>query len=620
MSPDRGDEGKFFGLSNNITPRSGARVSRLDSESPNTPDVSAKTRSKSRIGAGALRDTERRGLGVQSPTPPPIVAIETRTNVSTLVTSARRTSGGSHVSQAQDEAKFFRADDVRSVLSTTKPQSNKSRPGLTTQLTSPHFPPRNVADKGNVDQDKFFRADDLKNQSTPRPKLLLKALTFSTASASPSATAHTPSDLIWTSSQVIPPYDDKRVAAPATLPSLRSESSLVSDTQSNSIDRRRSSSLNVNRLDSEYWTKHRKSSSASSITVGSELNKLQDGDKEEQQKHSASPGQLSQRPIMTVDRRNSIIDAQSSRSSDFTAAPAVVNEAQTESVTRPVFHRVHTRGLSEMGNIRPLTQEELDAAASARRERKVLDLEISNSSLLAINRTLEKELRKQNSELRRFRRLSQSGRLSLIPSNRIISSHSISTLETLDEHEVDHDDSNHDDSSASTDEEDEDEDEAVSESNSSTMNSLDLARRRARDEKKLLNDLARHRQLLVDSQKLTQSIQRCVNSTEEMIKEGQGALAYRVGIGELGLGGRVLRHDDNDDNDDNGDNDEEGEDEEENDESMSEVDTSDLTDSFQQFHKPPDSQRTQTQRQDFPWSHRLQPIPSKPNTAVSTVT
>lgn len=617
MSPDRGDEGKFFGLSNNITPRSGARVSRLDSESPNTPDVIAKTRSKSRIGAGALRDTERRGLGVQSPTPPSIVAIETRTNVSTLVTSARRTSGGSHVSQAQDEAKFFRADDVRSVLSTTNPQSNKSRPGLTTQLTSPHFPLRNVADKGNVDQDKFFRADDLKNQSTPRPKLLLKALTFSTASAPPSARAHTPSDLIWTSSQVIPPYDDKRVAAPATLPSLRSESSLVSDTQSNSIDRRRSSSLNVNRLDSEYWTKHRKSSSASPITVGSELNKLQDGGKEERQKQSASPGQLPQRPIMTVDRRNSIIDAQSSRLSDFTAAPAVVSEAQTEPVTRPVFHRVHTRGLSETGNIRPLTQEQLDAAASARRERKVLDLEISNSSLLAINRTLEKELRKQNSELRRFRRLSQSGRLSLIPSNRIISSHSISTLETLDEHEADHDDSNHDDSSASTDEEDEDEDEAVSESNSSTMNSLDLARRRARDEKKLLNDLARHRQLLVDSQKLTQSIQRCVNSTEEMITEGQGALAYRVGIGELGLGGRVLRHDDNDDN---GDNDEEGEDEEENDESMSEVDTSDLADSFQQLHKPPDSKRNQTQRQDFPWSHRLEPTPSKPNTAVPTVT
>lgn len=57
-----------------------------------------------------------------------------------------------------------------------------------------------------------------------------------------------------------------------------------------------------------------------------------------------------------------------------------------------------------------------ELAANARRERKVLDLEISNSSLLAINRTLEREMRKQTAELRRFRRLSCSGRLSVAPS------------------------------------------------------------------------------------------------------------------------------------------------------------------------------------------------------------
>jgi len=39
----------------------------------------------------------------------------------------------------------------------------------------------------------------------------------------------------------------------------------------------------------------------------------------------------------------------------------------------------------------------------------VLDLEISNSSLLAINRSLEKEIRKQKAELRRFRRMSRAG-------------------------------------------------------------------------------------------------------------------------------------------------------------------------------------------------------------------
>ena len=53
-----------------------------------------------------------------------------------------------------------------------------------------------------------------------------------------------------------------------------------------------------------------------------------------------------------------------------------------------------------------------EAAAHARRERKIMDLEISNSSLMAINKSLEKEVRRQNRELRRFRRLSRAGRLS----------------------------------------------------------------------------------------------------------------------------------------------------------------------------------------------------------------
>lgn len=60
------------------------------------------------------------------------------------------------------------------------------------------------------------------------------------------------------------------------------------------------------------------------------------------------------------------------------------------------------------------TLDELnELAANARRERKVLDLEITNSSLEAINRTLEREMRKQTAELRRYRRLSRSGRLSI---------------------------------------------------------------------------------------------------------------------------------------------------------------------------------------------------------------
>ena len=69
------------------------------------------------------------------------------------------------------------------------------------------------------------------------------------------------------------------------------------------------------------------------------------------------------------------------------------------------------------------------------------------------------------------------------------------------------------------------------------------SRQRARDEKRLMHDLSRHHQLLLDSQKLNQSIKRCLTCTEDMIKEGNKALEYRVGIGDVKIGGRVLNDD-----------------------------------------------------------------------------
>ena len=53
-------------------------------------------------------------------------------------------------------------------------------------------------------------------------------------------------------------------------------------------------------------------------------------------------------------------------------------------------------------------------------------------------------------------------------------------------------------------------------------------------------DLSKHQELLLDSQKLTQSIRRCLTCTEELIREGSKALEYRVGIGDIRLGGKVL--------------------------------------------------------------------------------
>ncbi|KAL3469421.1 hypothetical protein BJX99DRAFT_241327 [Aspergillus californicus] len=175
---------------------------------------------------------------------------------------------------------------------------------------------------------------------------------------------------------------------------------------------------------------------------------------------------------------------------------------------------------------------------SARVERKILDLEISNSSLLAINKTLEREMRKQNAELRRFRRLSRSGRLSVAPSRSATGNLSITS-------EIDEGTSelssnlSHDEMSDQSDEE------SLPDESSLGTESIvdDDGQQTARDEKRFFTDLAKHQDLLADSQKMNQSLKRCLGWTEELIKEAKKALEYNVQVSDIQLGGRVLSPD-----------------------------------------------------------------------------
>lgn len=172
-------------------------------------------------------------------------------------------------------------------------------------------------------------------------------------------------------------------------------------------------------------------------------------------------------------------------------------------------------------------QEITDAAINARTERKVLDLEISNSSLLAINRTLERELRKQQAELRRYRRLSRTGRLSISTSIRSTSGAGLSIVSETD-------DGISEQASIHTPEElsdSGDDDSSITEEST------------APDEKRFSLDLSKHQELLVDSQKMNQSLKRCLGWTEELIKEGKKALEYNVQVSDIELGGRVLAPD-----------------------------------------------------------------------------
>ncbi|ODH45865.1 hypothetical protein GX48_08052 [Paracoccidioides brasiliensis] len=180
-----------------------------------------------------------------------------------------------------------------------------------------------------------------------------------------------------------------------------------------------------------------------------------------------------------------------------------------------------------------------ELALNARRERKVLDLEISNSSLLAINRALEREMRKQNSELRRYRRLTRSGRL-LIPESisTLTESNMSAVSETLDEPNAIYlTNSLNDDLSEPSDNES-----SLSDDGTPSLNGIvDRDEKHlTRDEKRFIIDLTKHKQVLIDSQMMNQSIKRCLGWTESLILEAKRALDYHVHLTDIDIGGRVL--------------------------------------------------------------------------------
>ncbi|KAK5634850.1 hypothetical protein RRF57_010563 [Xylaria bambusicola] len=184
----------------------------------------------------------------------------------------------------------------------------------------------------------------------------------------------------------------------------------------------------------------------------------------------------------------------------------------------------------------PLTE----LIANARRERKVQDLQIRNASLEAINRTLERQMRKQTAELRRFRRLSRAGHLSLA-STTLSSRAPSGAVSELELESIGLSDLSEEDLSMR---ELEDESLSDTESISSDLSASVLEARdekhRERDEERLKLDLSKHQQILIDSQKINQSIKRCLNWTEELINEGKKALEYQVRVSDIRLGGRVL--------------------------------------------------------------------------------
>lgn len=148
---------------------------------------------------------------------------------------------------------------------------------------------------------------------------------------------------------------------------------------------------------------------------------------------------------------------------------------------------------------------------AARHERKLLDLEISNSSLLAINRSLEREVLKQKSELRRLRRATRGGMTN-------------SRTSWLSEVSMGEDGSSDMGMSSPADSETMEQ---------SRLDDIDtptkfygLATQSSNDKRTNL-DLSKHKDLLIDSQKMNLSLQRCLGMTEQLLKDASKALEYQ---------------------------------------------------------------------------------------------
>lgn len=189
--------------------------------------------------------------------------------------------------------------------------------------------------------------------------------------------------------------------------------------------------------------------------------------------------------------------------------------------------------------------------AGARRERKVQDLQITNASLEAINRTLERQMRKQSAELRRYKRLSRAGTLSAMTSNMRAADTAVAVASNVEGEDPDLSDVDEAGSGSELDdfdEEDEEEDsfsetDSTTESLSPSVVAERDAKHRKRDEKRLQLDLTKHQQLLVDSQRLNQSIKRCLDWTELLISDAKKALDYKVRVSDIEIQPRprVLR-------------------------------------------------------------------------------
>ncbi|KAF6234791.1 hypothetical protein HO173_007011 [Letharia columbiana] len=542
-------------LSSNITPRSGSRKARVESASSTPNRTSSGTPSTTR----PVSSIERRektpegsratsGLGLRISTSgrrsraSSVISDGLGSSISPRPPLLERKGSATRTTSPESSPMFVYANDVKASMP-SKPTAGRS-------LSKGPLPGYGQSKDGNISngrdssmsnsptldeqKPKFFYANDPSNDSKPPPRLsngvsshrppLQTIYSAHTASSPPRAASPLKEEFLPRKSSV-------------NKPSPRRHTRLVSNGGTEIKPSETTSGItNIARRAST--NSPRQSPREARVSSHSRSSSAQSAGPSPRRRSSVVLSNMS--PVAAERTRTTSIVGSNGALPHSVNPPAAVQElpstqlpAQPQSPTRP----------SAVGQSKIDQMNEL--AAKARRERKVLDLEISNSSLLAINRALEREMRKQNAELRRYRRLSRSGRLSVAPASKSASGKMSFLSESADDSagetspldsdngENDHEDTLSDISPPSG---------ASSRPSSPTSRA---GRTRFQDPKRPELDLAAQRALLLDGQILNQSIKRCLAQTESLIASGKTALEYQARAPTPeNLGARVLTPDD----------------------------------------------------------------------------
>ena len=574
-------------LSDNITPRSSARRSRTDSNksTPTTtptatptpgPTVAKDINAEKTCHSNIQEVRPRALINESSGSKSDVAANRPKLQLLSSPSVCGAASSGFPATTA-DNVKFFYASDA-SRGSTG--HLGQQRPGLRKAATffyanglqertspisaRPNSPALSAVEREAPSLAKFCHVDEAKNaQSIISSPPSLTSSPASSAFTSPTQvfpSLRPPSPFkenIHLSyrkgvSQVIKPSCHRLSAA--SLPAFAGRVAPTSGAGDNGKDgqeansRRRMSSPSSKAL---QQPNHVKSSSLSSVDSGTPTKRFIPND--EDSRHCNVPFSSSLGPEM-----NENVEGSGKTTEDQLKVHTQPNEKHLPTINPSISSVPEHRDARRASKTQMNGPDMAELAANARRERKVLDLEISNSSLLAINRQLEREVRKQKVELRRFRRLSRAGHISLgrTSSSSFAGKRCIScSTAASNADELEHEQSGVLESSWNedglTDSDEEDEDTSASDLSSITSHSKPHASGRlARDERRLCLDLTKHRELLIDSQRLNQGLRRCIDWTEELVRDGRRALDYKVRVSDVKLGRRVLRSEDVEQTDD----------------------------------------------------------------------